>query len=538
MLRPDGSRSHVDRMGTSVQIIRNILSNWGAFAIGAIIQFLMMPFLIHRLGDTQYGIWVLIISFTGFLGLFDFGVSGSVVKYVAEFRAKKDTDGLNRVCSSAYYVYLAAGVLAFLVSIAMAVGFVQNFKIPQEEISVARWVTLIVGFQIGLTLPLGFFTGYMRGMQRYDHVAGISLVILFVRSLVIVALVLMGYRLVAIALVHLVSTAVGGTIRAVYVFRTNPDLRLRLSLISRDKLAMVGRYSVLIFLYFMATRFIFSAGSLVIGYYLSAAAITLYAIPQRLVDELRVVIMSTGVLQPTVSHLNTQGQNAKVQKLLVNGTKYSMMAVLPIAVAYLVVGDVFISLWMGARYAAACYGVLVVLTCAVAANISQFTSTQILQGIAKHGITAYVTIFEAAVNLALSIVLVRKYGIIGVAVGTLIPMVCTNLVVIPWYTCRAVGLSIPRFFREGLLTPCVPAIIFGVLLSGASRVIKIDNWMEFVTVLVVCLACYAFSAWHLCLARQERIERWKELSTAVRSGSTVIRSLVLSMRSRPEKSLP
>ena len=525
-------------MGTSVQIIRNILSNWGSFAIGAIIQFLMMPFLIHRLGDTQYGIWALVISFTGFLGLFDFGVSGSVVKYVAEFKAKKDNDGLNRVCSSAYYVYLAAGALAFLVSIVMAVGFVHNFKIPQEEISGARWVTLIVGFQIGLTLPLGFFTGYMRGMQRYDHVAGISLAILFVRSLFIVALVLMGYRLVAIALAHLISTMVGGAIRAIYVFRTNPDLRLRLSLITTDKLAMVSRYSVLIFLYFMATRFVFSAGSLVIGYYLTAAAITFYAIPQRLVDELRVVIMSTGVLQPTVSDLNAQGQNVKVQKVLVNGTKYSMMAVLPIAVAYLAVGDVFISLWMGARYAAACYGVLVVLTCAVVANISQFTSTQILQGIAKHGSTAYVTIFEAAANLALSIVLVKKYGIIGVAVGTLVPMLCTNLVVIPWYTCRAVGLSIPRFFKEGLLRPCLPALIFGGILYGASRMIKIDRWMEFITILAACLACYAFSAWHLCLARQERAERWKELSVAVRSGSTIIRSLVLSMRSRPEKSMP
>jgi len=86
-------------MGISLQILRNILSNWGAFGIGAVIQFMMMPFLVHRLGDMQYGIWILIMSFTGYLGLFDFGVSGSVVKYVAEFRAKNDNAGLQPGCA-------------------------------------------------------------------------------------------------------------------------------------------------------------------------------------------------------------------------------------------------------------------------------------------------------------------------------------------------------------------------------------------------------------------------------------------------------
>jgi O-antigen/teichoic acid export membrane protein len=207
------------------------------------------------------------------------------------------------------------------------------------------------------------------------------------------------------------------------------------------------------------------------------------------------------------------------------------------AVAYLVVGNTLISLWMGPKYAGACYGILVILTCAATVNISQFTSTQILQGIARHGYTAYVTIFEAAANLALSIILVRKYGIIGVAVGTLVPMLCTNLVIIPWYACRATGLSMRRFFKQGVLVPCIPACFFGVLLYAASSMIAIDRWMEFVTVLTVCLACYVLAAWHLCLSRQERIKRWKDFAVVVRSASAVMRSLVLSIHSRADKSV-
>jgi O-antigen/teichoic acid export membrane protein len=525
-------------MGMSAQIMRNILSNWGTFAISAVIQFMMMPFLVRNLGDTQYGIWVLILSFTGFLGLFDFGVSGSVVKYVAEFKAKKDDEELNRMCSSAFYIYVAAGIVVFLVAVIMALKFVQNFKIPAGDLTSAQWVTVIIGLQIGLSLPLGFFTGFMRGMQRYDHVAVISLAIMIVRTVLIFVLIFMGYKIIALAITHLLSTLAAGAIRAAYVFRGNRRLRLSLGFINRDTLAMVGRYSILLFVYYLASRLIFSVGNLIIGYYLAAAFITIYAIPHRLVDELRVVIFSTGVFQPAVSHLNAQGREDTVQRVLVNGTKYSMMVILPIAAAYIAIGDIFISLWIGPRYAQAGYPVLVILTLAVTANVTQYASTQTLQGIAKHGSLAYISIGEAAVNLVLSIILVRRHGIIGAAIGTLVPMVIANLVFIPWYTCRQVNLSIARFFIRGILVPLVPAIIFGILLYIGSRTFNINSWIRFVATLGACLGFYSLCSWRMCLSRQERIDRWRDLTSSVRSVVPFFRAVPVPSHPRVEKSTP
>ncbi|MBP1747634.1 MAG: hypothetical protein H6Q52_173 [Deltaproteobacteria bacterium] len=221
-----------------------------------------------------------------------------------------------------------------------------------------------------------------------------------------------------------------------------------------------------------------------------------------------------------------------VQKLLVNGTKYSMMVVLPIAVSYVVIGDIFLSLWIGPKYAIAGYGVLIILTIAMTANISQHVSIQILQGIAKHGSMAYVTILEAAANIVLSLILVKHYGIIGVAIGMLIPMLFKNLIFIPWYMCRQLDLSLVRLFGNGILVPLIPTMIFGIFLYAGSKVIKIDTWTEFVLVLGACLVCYAYCAWQICLSRQERDERRKDFGSVIRSGFTFIRSIVLSIRSR------
>ena len=84
--------------------------------------------------------------------------------------------------------------------------------------------------------------------------------------------------------------------------------------------------------------------------------------------------MATGVLQPLVSHLDAKGREEEVRNIVMKGTKYSLMIVLPIGFAYILVGDVFISLWMGPKYSIACYSVLVVLTVGAMAHISQFTA--------------------------------------------------------------------------------------------------------------------------------------------------------------------
>lgn len=143
-------------MQTTVQIIRNVLANWGSYFVSTVIGFFMMPFVIHHLGNERYGIWVLILSLTGYLGLLDLGVSGSVVKYVAEVRAKKDYKRLNQLSSSGFCIYSAVGLLALLFTPLIAFHFSSYFNIPPHYLSTAKYMVLLTEFNIALSFPVGF----------------------------------------------------------------------------------------------------------------------------------------------------------------------------------------------------------------------------------------------------------------------------------------------------------------------------------------------------------------------------------------------
>ena len=56
------------------RILRNVFSNWGGFVLSAVVNFFLAPFVVRHLGNTLYGVSVLFLALTGYLGMLDLGV--------------------------------------------------------------------------------------------------------------------------------------------------------------------------------------------------------------------------------------------------------------------------------------------------------------------------------------------------------------------------------------------------------------------------------------------------------------------------------
>ena len=122
-------------------------------------------------------------------------------------------------------------------------------------------------------------------------------------------------------------------------------------------------------------------------------------------------------------------------------------------------GKSVIEVWVGARYIAQSYPVLLILLVPSTFMLAQAASSRVLFGMDKHRTWAIVTLVEGVSNLILSILLVRPYGIIGEAVGTAIPLTCTMVFFLPMHLCRKLGIGIRIFLREAYTLPlmcCLP----------------------------------------------------------------------------------
>src|SRR6202051_2653588 len=127
------------------QILKNVGSSWSALAVNVIVGIFLSPFILHRLGDSAFGIWVLIFSITGYYGLFDLGIRSSVIRYVSKYTATGDREKLTRFVNTALFSYTCIGIVSMVLTTVLSSSVERVFRIPPEMHSQARLLLLMVG---------------------------------------------------------------------------------------------------------------------------------------------------------------------------------------------------------------------------------------------------------------------------------------------------------------------------------------------------------------------------------------------------------
>jgi O-antigen/teichoic acid export membrane protein len=168
------------------------------------------------------------------------------------------------------------------------------------------------------------------------------------------------------------------------------------------------------------------------------------------------------------SQSDAAGNINRLRKIFIVGNRACAFTIFPITTLFVVLGKSIIEVWLGKQYVAQAYPILLVLIFPHTLMLMQNASSRILFGISKHGKLAIVTLIEGIANLVLSIVLVRRYGILGDAWGTAIPLLGTFLLFMPWHLCSKLGVRTSTYVRDAYLLPlllCVPLAFALVLMQ-------------------------------------------------------------------------
>jgi O-antigen/teichoic acid export membrane protein len=423
-------------------IARNVLFNWLGTIANMAVGFFLSPFILHRLGNIAYGVWVLAISVVAYLGLLDLGMQSSVLRFVSKGHTKKDHEGASEAISAALWVRLQISALALVLSIGLAAVFPFVFKVPAELASDARKAILIIGVTTAITMSIGVVGGVLSALNRYDLQNYVSFSQTAVRVIAVVVVLRAGHGIVAIALCELIAAVVGNLLLLWVSRQLYPELKIQIKKPKKETLRQIWSYSWYAFLTTIAVQLVYQSDNLVVGAFVSASAVTFYAIANSLCRYASQVVGSMGsTFVPAASTYEASGDSASLLGLYKNGTRATMLISLPILVTLIVRGPSFIGLWMGPQYAQSSGTVLVILASALFFSYANRTAASIAFGIEKHKTMAIWAIGEGIANLVLSITLVHWYGIYGVAVGTLVPSLIVQIGLWPRHISKLVGLS-------------------------------------------------------------------------------------------------
>jgi O-antigen/teichoic acid export membrane protein len=224
----------------------------------------------------------------------------------------------------------------------------------------------------------------------------------------------------------------------------------------------MANFSAPMLIMIVANRLRFKSDSIIIGAFLSSVAITYFSIGSRIVDYAGEVVENLAqIFAPMSSHSDALGDKDRLRKIFVAGNRFCAFTIFPISAVLIILGRSVIEAWVGARYVAQSYPVLLILLIPTALILSQAASPRVLLGMNRHRTWAIVVLVEGIVNIILSVLLVRPYGIMGDAIGTAAPLAATAIFFLPWHLCRRLQIPMGTYLREAYLLPvmvCAPVV--------------------------------------------------------------------------------
>ena len=484
-------------------IFQNVSVNYLVTGTELLIGIFMLPFNVAHLGQSAYGLWVLVASVTVYFSMFDLGYGVAQVRFAAKYRAQGDVNALNEIASTMFCMFSGIGLLAFLIATTIALNLQNVFRLTPEQVRIGQIVLLFISAYVALGFPVSVFGGIVNGFQRQYLNGAVAFVTAIVVAVVNAIVLLAGY-----GLPELVAATTGVRILsyvayALNAYRVFPELRLRPRFFKRERLREVTGFSIYILVIDLANKLNYSTDTIVIGAFMGTAAVAVWAVAQRLIEIVqRITDQLNSVLFPVVVDTSTVERVDKLQKILIQGSRLSLAMVVPLATVLGLTARPLVMAWVGPNFAGS-INVIYILSIVVAFRVGNATSTVILKGSGLHKVLAISNLSMALSNLVLSVLLVRWYGLIGVAIGTLIPMVVFSMFVVFPVACRRVQLSRWSVIRQSVWPAAWPALVMAGFILTAKRYSD-GSWRWLVLQAMVAAVIYAGLFLLFAISRDER----------------------------------
>lgn len=442
-------------------------------------------YLARTLGAEALGVYALGMTIVGLLGIFNaFGLPQAAVRFVAAYYATGRVELLRK--------FLARGVSLLLIS-NVALSLILLLIGPWIALRVYHTAALAKYFGLfALIMLLGAFTtflgqvlaGYKDVMRRtvITNFIGTPMTMAFSVALIVMGLGLKGY------IVAQVLAAEGVVLLlAVSVLNLTPPGPSFFTGISSPLEEEVVSFSTLAFGVSAMEFLLAQSDKVLIGVYLNARDVGIYAVAMALVAFVPIVLQSVNqIFSPTIADLHARGQLAMLARIFQTLTKWSFGLTLPLAAVMIIFAPVLMRIF-GNDFEIG-WPILVIGTVGQLVNCGVGSVGYLLMMSGYQRDLVRIQAVMAVVMLALGFLLIPRWGIVGAASAAAITNLASNLWYL-WEVRRRLAMSPYNMSYLGLFLPLAGTV--GVLLVAHKFMFELrSGWM--LTALALLLAYIAF----------------------------------------------
>lgn len=437
--------------------------------LGNVISLVYTPFMLTRLGKSEYGLFSLVNSIVAYIYLLDLGFGNAVIRYNSKYMIEKNEDGRKKVNGMFLSLYLVLALISIVIGtiIYFNLGKMMSKSLSVHEVMETKQMFMVAIVNISLSFPLSIFNSIITAHEKFVYIKLLNLIRTIMNPAIMIMVLLFGYRAFGMVIGSTVFNLLLGLVNVFYCFKI---LKLKIKLGAFDKalFRQIFNYSFFVFLGAIAYQIYWNSDQLIIAMFVGSAPIAIYAVASQFNTYFISLsnVLSSMFLPKLTKMVTIEANKKDLMALLTKVGRIQYYICSYIFVGFVLVGKQFIVRWVGNGYSY-CYLIAIVLMFPQIFSIIQSLFATMLEAMNMHRVKAYIYLSIAILNVVISLILVKKYQGMGCAIGTAIGMII-NAIANNLYYKYVIKLDIKYFWIDmlKLVIPTTISFILGFFALG------------------------------------------------------------------------
>ncbi len=386
-------------------------------ALTSILGVIYTPVIIRFLGQSEFGLYALISSITGYLSVLNLGIGDTSIRYISRNRVTKE------ICNSELnghffiiYFFLGIIVLAIGYCLYINVEFFFGKALNHDELQQLKLMVIILTTGLSISFPLSFFSSVLQAYEKFIVLRINDILRVLLNPLIALPFLYYGHGAITIVTIIISLNVIGIMFNTFYCIR-HFKLDFSFENFSTSFLREIAYYTFWILLMLLTEQIYLGSGQFILGSLQGAKEIAIYAIAMQ------IIFTFTGfsyairnLLLPKVSMMVAEYSSSKeLSDMMICIGRLQYMILGYIFVMFLLVGEKFLYLWAGGNYVAA-YPITALLMGIMLIPLIQNIGVNILKAMNLQRYYTILCFLFAIFGVLISYPLAKVYGSWGCAV--------------------------------------------------------------------------------------------------------------------------
>lgn len=480
----------------------------------ALFGLLVTPYVLEILGSSSYGVYKTIGSFSNTLIVLDLGIGGTIMRYIAKYRANSQCEKIGSFISM---MICEAGVLLPLVALIELIFFFQldNFyagSFSSSELVLAQKLYIILSINVLLVIAENFLNGIITGYNNFVLGNGIKLFKLMIRILLIFLLLPSIKSPIVLVSINLILTIVSIIVQIGYVWNQfHIQLNFHPNTWEKGIFRESFSYTMLTLLTVLSAQVNGNLDNVIIGAFCGPKQVTVYSFALVIFGMFEQLSTSiSNVVLPTVSVITAQSNwKNRAQAYIVSIGRIQFMLLGAAVVGFSVLGREFISLWLGQGFEDV-YWIVLILMVPSLFELCVNVCLAVLRAQNKLVFRTAILVLSTVLNLIISVAGIRYFGYFSAALGTAASFTIGCLLIMNIYYYKKFGFNMFAIYRGVIKGTWMCLILAGAGIAVSSCYLN-GSWFAFIANVAVFTGIYAGTFLLFGFTDSERMKILKSL---------------------------